>query len=85
MTSLQQASYHRTVLGGKEYPHGNHVWVVDRRIVIEFDSDYSIVRHFDGKNWFKLACRQAEKIPDPVSLAWLARNGYEIPKELRQP
>ncbi len=77
-------SFFRTVIGGKEYDPGNHVWVINRRIMIEFDSDYILTRHFSAKNWLKLALRVVSKIPDPVTVDWLAANGFEVPEDLRR-
>ncbi len=78
------ANYFRHVLEGKGYEGGNHVGVANRRIFVEFDSDFYLVKRFNGKNWFKLACRQAERIPDPVSIQWFVKEGYEIPDYLKK-
>jgi hypothetical protein len=71
----------RFVEGGKEYQNGNHVWLANRTIYIEFDSDFTIRRSFKGKNWVKLAIRQIELIPSKVTINWLAEHGYEVPQE----
>jgi hypothetical protein len=76
----QTKSYFRQVVGGKDYDRGNHVWILKRRIIIEFDSDYNISKGFKAKNWFKKACREAESIPTVVTLEWLVKHGYNVPK-----
>jgi hypothetical protein len=40
-------------------------------VLIEFDSDFYISRKFNAKNWLKVAKRQVNLIPSPVSVEWL--------------
>ena len=85
----QQYSTTKEVIGGKSYHHegcspGNHVWVHNRYIRVEFDSDYYISKKFSGKNWLKVAVRQANKIPNPVTVEWFVKNGYSVPKEIQR-
>ena len=72
----------RIVIGGKSYVGGNHVWTQKRRIIIEFDSDFYISKIITCKNWYKKAIKEINKIPNPVTINWLIKNNYNVPKEI---
>lgn len=71
-----------TIIGGKEYEWGNYIFSVGRSIYIEFDSDYYISKVVTGKNINKRIKKEISKIPDPVSIDWFIKNGWDVPHEI---
>lgn len=75
----------RTVVGGKEYDEGNHVYVLPqfRQICIEFDSDWTLSKKITAKNFLKKAAKEIDAIPPVVELNWFREHGWYVPKELK--
>jgi hypothetical protein len=78
-----EISEFRKVVNGKEYDKGNHIFTANRALLIEFDSDYYITKHFNGKNWLKSARKAVKDVPNPVTLDWLEKHGWEVPEEIK--
>jgi hypothetical protein len=77
-------NFNRVVIGGKSYDGGNHVWIQKRYIMIEYDSDFHISKEIKAKNWMKMALKEVRKIPNPVTIEWLIKNGYNVPAGIRK-
>lgn len=81
---MKTECFSREVIGAKYYIGGNHICLKHRKIIIEYDSDFSITKKFNGKNWIKKAIKEVNKIPNPVTISWLIKNDFEVCKEIKK-